>query len=129
MKPIHKILRELRQDRDLKQSEIAKKIDTTQQQYSKYENGESELPLRAFFKIADYYSVSADYLAGRKNMLNAVPGLDKKVTAEHTAGEVLSEILSLSAAGRTAVVEYIALQKIKDLYEICEKKKKDGSHQ
>ena len=129
MKAIHELLRDLRQDRDVKQSVIAELIGTTQQQYSKYENGESELPLQAFFKLADYYGVSADYLAGRKNMLNAVPGLDKKVTAEQTAGEVLSEILSLSAAGRTAVVEYIALQKIKDLYEACEKKKKDGSHQ
>lgn len=98
---------------DLKQSDIAEIIGTTQQQYSKYETGESELPLRALSVLADYYKVSIDYIVGRKNFMGDVPGFDKKVTKELTAGEILSDILSLSADGRKAVVEYVALQKIK----------------
>jgi hypothetical protein len=66
---------------------------------------------------------------GRKDWMSGVPGLDKKVTDEYTAGEVLSEILSLSAAGRAAVIEYISLRKVKDLYDACQKKKKDSSRQ
>ncbi|MCL2816649.1 MAG: helix-turn-helix domain-containing protein [Oscillospiraceae bacterium] len=124
MKAINEILRGLREDRDLKQSDIAELIKTTQQQYSNYEKGENELPLRAFFILADYYGVSADYLMGRKDVMHGVPGLDKKVTDKQTAGEVLSDILSLETAGREAVTEYIALQKIK---ECCARKReKDG---
>ena len=124
MKPCHELLRGMREDRDLKQSQIADMISTTQQQYSKYETGESELPLRALVILAQFYGVSADYLVGIKEWSLGVPGLDKRVTKEKTAGDVMSEILSLEPAGRDAVVEYIALQKMK---ECCAKKKeKDG---
>ena len=125
MKTIQELLRDMREDRDLKQSDIAEMIGTTQQQYSRYENGETELPLRALSVLADYYGVSADYLIGRKDCLYGVPGLDKKVTAEHTAGEVLTDLLSLGAEGRAFVIECIYLQKLK---QSCEKKK-DGSRQ
>ena len=125
MKQTNELLRDLREDKDLKQSEIAERIGTTQQQYSKYETGESELPLRAVSILADFYEVSADYLMGRIEWSNRVPGLDKKVSGEHTAGEVMNDILSLGAEGRAAVVEYIFLQKLKKDYQ--QKKEKDGS--
>ena len=125
MKTIHELLRDMREDKDVKQSEIAEMIGTTQQQYSRYETGESELPLRALSILADYYGVSADYLMGRKDWSDKVPGLDKKVTGEHTTGEVINDILSLGAEGRAAVVEYIFLQKLKKDYQ--QKKEKDGS--
>jgi len=114
MKSIQELLRDLREDKDLKQSDIAEMIGTTQQQYSRYETGESELPLRAFFIIADHYGVSADYLMGRQDWSYGVPGLDKKVTGERTAGDVLNDVLSLGSEGRAAVVEYIDLQKMKE---------------
>ncbi|MCL2083303.1 MAG: helix-turn-helix domain-containing protein [Oscillospiraceae bacterium] len=114
MKSTPELLRDMREDRDLKQSDIAEMIGTTQQQYSRYENGESDLPLRALVVLADYYDVSTDYLMGRKDCFDGVPGLDKKVTAQHTAGEILNEILSLNSMSRTAVAEYIALQKMKE---------------
>jgi len=116
MKSIQQILRDLREDRDVKQTDIAEMIGTTQQQYSRYETGESELPLRAFYILADYYGVSADYLMGRKEWAHGVPGLDKKVTGEYTAREALNDIMSLDTAGRAAVAEYIALQKMKSGY-------------
>jgi transcriptional regulator with XRE-family HTH domain len=124
MKACHEILRGMREDKDLNQSEVAGLIGTTQQQYSKYETGESELPIRALAMLADYYGVSADYMIGRKDVLSGVPGLNKKITDECTAGEILTEILSLGAAGRAAVVEYISLQKMK---ENCERKRKGQS--
>ena len=127
MKSVQELLRDMREDRDLKQSDIAEMIGTTQQQYSKYETGESELPLRAFQILADYYGVSADYLMGRKDWSDGVPGLDKKVTGDYTAGEVMNEILDLDAAGRAAVVEYIDLQRIKQNCQCrAKQKEKDG---
>lgn len=61
-------LKDLREDMDLQQSDIAKLLKTTQPQYSRYETGERELPLRHLVTLADYYNVSADYILGRTNI-------------------------------------------------------------
>ena len=58
------IIRELREDRDLKQSEVAELLGTTQQVYSRYENGVNELPIRHLRTLCKYYHVSADYILG-----------------------------------------------------------------
>ena len=60
-------LRDLREDMDLQQSDIAKILKTTQPQYSRYETGERELPVRHLVTLADFYNVSADYILGRTN--------------------------------------------------------------
>lgn len=65
MKTVIELFRELREDNDYSQSEIASVLGISQQHYSKYETGEYELPLRHFIKLAKYYDVSADYLIGR----------------------------------------------------------------
>jgi transcriptional regulator with XRE-family HTH domain len=108
------IIRGLREDKDLKQAEVAKIIGTSQQHYSKYENGEYEIPVRSLMILADYYDVSTDYMLGRTNCREGVAGQNKKVDIDTTAGAVISDILSLSKKGRAAVVEYIELQKIKE---------------
>lgn len=64
MKEYPEILRELREDRDLKQSDIAKVLGTTQQVYSRYENGQNEMPVRHIITLCRYYNVSADYVLG-----------------------------------------------------------------
>ncbi len=60
-------LKDLREDEDLQQSDIAKLLDTTQPQYSRYETGERDLPVKHLVKLADFYNVSADYILGRTN--------------------------------------------------------------
>ncbi len=60
-------LRDLREDHDLQQADIAKLLYTTQAQYSRYERGERELPIHHLMTLADYYGVSADYILGRTN--------------------------------------------------------------
>lgn len=62
MKECIKIIRDLREDKDLKQSEVAEIIGTTQQQYSKYENGVTEIPARVIVILANFYGVSTDFL-------------------------------------------------------------------
>lgn len=64
MKEYYEILRELREDRDIKQSEIAALLKTTQQVYSRYENGINELPIRHLRTLCRFYKVSADYILG-----------------------------------------------------------------
>ena len=54
----------MREDFDKKQIEIAMILDVTQQQYQLYESGKRELPMHLFMKLARFYNVSLDYLAG-----------------------------------------------------------------
>lgn len=113
LKKYTEILRGLREDKDLKQVDIATVLGTTQQHYSKYETGEYELPLRALAALSDYYKVSADFIMGRTDCKEGVDGLNRKI-AGSTAGDVISNILSLSPEGQRAVAEYIGLQKLKE---------------
>ena len=64
-KGYQQVIRELREDRDLSQADIAKVLNTTQQMYSRYENGICEIPIRHLIKLCDFYHVSADYILGR----------------------------------------------------------------
>lgn len=58
-------IKDMREDNDLKQAQIAKILMCDQSLYSKYEREEREIPLRLLIIIADYYNVSHDYLVGR----------------------------------------------------------------
>ena len=62
-------LRDLREDADKSQSDIAEILGISRQHYSLYERGERELPMHHFITLADYYNVSLDYLAGRVDTL------------------------------------------------------------
>ena len=66
-------IRDLREDRDLKQKEIADYLMCDQSLYSKYERMERPLPLELAVKLADYYGVSVDYLLGRTNRKEPYP--------------------------------------------------------
>lgn len=66
MKTYIDIIRELREDRDLTQTQIAEVLGTTQQVYSRYEKGENEIPLRHIIALCKFYNISADYILGLK---------------------------------------------------------------
>ena len=53
---INEILRNLREDKDLKQTDIANLLCITQQTYSNYENAKSEIPLNHLIKLAEFYN-------------------------------------------------------------------------
>ena len=58
-------IRDLREDADLTQKQIAELLMCDQSLYSKYERGERILPLQLAVQLADFYKVSLDYLVGR----------------------------------------------------------------
>lgn len=60
-------LRDLREDCDLRQSDIAEMLGITQTVYSRYERGYQNIPLEFLITLADYYKVSTDYILGRTN--------------------------------------------------------------
>jgi transcriptional regulator with XRE-family HTH domain len=66
-------IRDLREDSDMTQSQIAAYLICDQSLYSKYERGERPLPLEYADKLADLYHVSVDYLLGRTNVKTPYP--------------------------------------------------------
>ena len=61
-------IKDLREDSDLKQQDIAKLLHIKQNTYSQYENGHRQIPLDALIKLARFYNTSIDYLVGETNI-------------------------------------------------------------
>lgn len=59
-----KIMRDLREDHDKTQQEIASVLGTSQTMYARYERGANELPIHHLITLCKYYNVSADYILG-----------------------------------------------------------------
>lgn len=66
-------IRNLREDNDLTQQEIATVLGTSQTMYARYERGANEMPIRHLIKLARYYDVSTDYLLGLTNVKTKFP--------------------------------------------------------
>ena len=66
-------LRDLREDHDLKQKDMAQFLQIHQTTYSDYELGKLNIPVATIHALADYYKVSADYLLGRTNVKTPYP--------------------------------------------------------
>jgi len=64
LKQYYEIFRELREDNDLTQHDVADILGTTQQVYSRYEKGINEMPIRHIVTLCRYYKKSADYVLG-----------------------------------------------------------------
>lgn len=64
---IYSRIRDLREDRDLKQTQLSKYLAIDQSTYSDYENGKINIPVDMLIKLADYYDVSLDYIVGRSD--------------------------------------------------------------
>ena len=64
---MYKRLRDLREDKDLNQTAIAKMLGMSQTGYSKYETGENDIPTSILIKLANFYDVSVDYILNRTN--------------------------------------------------------------
>lgn len=59
-----KIIRDLREDSDMTQQDVADYLGTSQTMYARYERGANELPIRHLLKLCRLYKVSADYILG-----------------------------------------------------------------
>ncbi len=107
MKELRTILRDLREDHDLRQETIAGYLGITQQTYSNYENGHREIPVSVVKKLAEYYHVSTDYLltsdAGYLGNIN----MNASYIDNLTVHDVLYDIQGLDTAGRKDLVKFI----------------------
>lgn len=62
---MHQRIRDLREDRDLKQRHLAEFLNCSQQVYSNYELGQRDIPTDVLIRLAEFYNVSIDYLLGQ----------------------------------------------------------------
>ncbi|MBE6012962.1 MAG: helix-turn-helix transcriptional regulator [Lachnospiraceae bacterium] len=66
-------LKDLRDDNELTQTDIAKILGMSQTGYSKYETGENDIPTQILIKLADFHNTSTDYILGRTNYIKPYP--------------------------------------------------------
>lgn len=64
---VYRRIRELREDHDLTQTQVADMLGMKQPQYFRYEQGYRDIPTDMLIKLADYYNTSIDYMLGRTN--------------------------------------------------------------
>ena len=67
-------IRDLREDADKTQTQIAEYLGTSQTMYARYERGANEMPIRVLIALCQYYQVSADYILGFTNTKRPLPG-------------------------------------------------------
>lgn len=70
---MYKRVRDLREDNDLNQTQVAKMLGMSQTGYSKYETGENDLPTLILIKLAKFYNTSIDYLLNQTNIKERYP--------------------------------------------------------
>lgn len=71
-------LRDLREDNDMTQKQLARKLNMSQTGYSKYETGENDVPTRVLLELADLYHTSVDYLLGNTDERKPYPKTGKR---------------------------------------------------
>lgn len=111
MKKYYEVLKSLREDRDLKQKDVAKVLKMRQQQYSKYECGYVGIQIEKLCILADFYDVSLDYLAGRTDCEQGVQALHKMVTETKSVGSVVTDLLRFNQKERGMLVYLIEAMK------------------
>ena len=70
---MYKRIRDLREDPDLNQTQVAKILGMSQTGYSKYETGENDLPTAVLIKLSRFYDTSIDYLLGETDEIKRYP--------------------------------------------------------
>ncbi len=74
---MYRKIRELREDNDMNQTQVARMLGMSQTGYSKYETGENDVPTDILIKLARFYNTSIDYLLGETDIPDRYPPSDK----------------------------------------------------
>ncbi len=114
MKELRRIIRDLREDNDIKQKTIAEYLGVSQQTYSNYENGHREIPIWAVVKLSKYYQVSTDYLLGADSGYLGSTNLNGKYLGDVTMHDVVYDLQKLNAKDRRDLLKYIRFLKNSD---------------
>ena len=107
MKELRELVRDLREDHDLKQKDVANYLNISQQTYSNYENGRREIPTWVVAELAKFYKVSTDYLLGAETGYVGNTSLRAPYLENITMHDVMYDIQKLKPQGRRELVRYL----------------------
>lgn len=113
MKELRELIRELREDRNLKQKEVASYLNVSQQTYSNYESGRRDVPTWAVAALAKYYKVSTDYLLDADSGYLGNTNLKSLYLEDITLHDIMYDIQRLKPRERRDLLRY--LQYLKQL--------------
>lgn len=107
MKESRELIRDLREDHDLKQKVVAKYLNVSQQTYSNYERGRREIPVWVIVALAQYYKVSTDYLLSADTSYLGGTNLNAPYVANITMHDIVYDIQKLKPQGRRELIRYL----------------------
>lgn len=107
MKELRQLIRDLREDHDLTQREVAAYLGVSQQTYSNYENGVREIPTNTVVALAKFYQVSTDYLLNSGNVYLGNTSLDSAYLENTTLHDVMYDIQNLNEDARKELLRFI----------------------
>ena len=103
-------IRDMREDHDLEQKDLANVLGISRQYYSRYELGQIDLPIRHYITLAEFYNVSIDYLCG-------ISDIPKPLHSEQSTSRALHKYEQLVDRYRTRPALQPAIDKLLDLDE------------
>ncbi len=107
MKELRELIRDLREDHDLKQKDVAKHLGISQQTYSNYENGHREIPTWAVVSLSKLYKVSTDYLLGADTGYLGSTNLKNPYLENITMHDIVYDIQKFKREERRDLIKYI----------------------
>lgn len=113
-KSIPEMIRDLRDEKNLYQVDVAKFLGISQQTYSTYEKGEYDLPVRHLSKLAEFYNVSADYILGLTKLRTRDIDCHSIVSRDISAADFLDLLFQLNEADRLLAYRFLILLKHPD---------------
>jgi len=103
----------LRESHNLKQTDVAKYLNISQQSYSRYENGKRELPIYFLEPLSKLYNVSADYLLGLSMNKKDVSSISQRVYKGRSVKNILDDIATLNSENMSLLISYIDFLKFR----------------
>lgn len=107
MKKLNTLIRDLREDHDIKQETLAKYLGVSQQTYSNYENGHREIPISIVTALANYYQVSTDYLLSSDSSYLGNLNMNAPYIDNISLHDVVYHMQELDDDSRKNLVKYI----------------------
>lgn len=107
MKELRDLIRDLREDHDLKQRAVASYLGVSQQTYSNYENGRREIPTWVVAALAKYYKISTDYLLGADSGYLGNTNLKSSYLDDITLHDIMYDIQKLKPRERRELLRYL----------------------
>ena len=121
MKELRELIRDLREDHDLKQKIVAEYLNVSQQTYSNYENGRREIPVWVVPALAKLYKVSTDYLLGADTGYLGNTDPKSLYLDKITMHDVMYDIQGLQREKRRDLIKYIRYLKTIERHEARKK--------